>query len=185
VVRLGQPQLIAGSAGGRGRTLPAAVLPGDHVVLHDTPVGRLTLAAGDAGVTAILWPGETAPRGNNAAHAVLDETRRQLDAYFAGTRRRFELPLAPRGTPFQRSVWDALATINYAETRSYAAIARMIARPAAVRAVGAANGRNPISIVLPCHRVVGSDGSLTGFAGGLAAKRFLLTHEGIIAPSLL
>jgi methylated-DNA-[protein]-cysteine S-methyltransferase len=98
--------------------------------------------------------------------------------YFAGRRRRFELPLAPAGTAFQRQVWDALATIPWGELRSYADIARAIERPTAVRAVGAANGRNPLPIVVPCHRVIGSDGSLTGFAGGLEIKRQLLELEG-------
>jgi methylated-DNA-[protein]-cysteine S-methyltransferase len=105
------------------------------------------------------------------------EAERQLDEYFAGTRRTFELPLELAGTEFQRSVWRALLTIPYGETRSYGQIARQIGRPAAVRAVGAANGRNPLAIVAPCHRVVGSTGKLTGFAGGLRAKAFLLELE--------
>jgi len=184
LVRLGHPPLTRSGLETSGRQLPAAILVTDHVAKHDTPVGRLTLAASEGGLTAILWPGEQATGRACAAHPLLDEARRQLDAYFAGTRRQFDLPLAPRGTPFQQQVWNALAAIPFAETRSYAAIARAIGRPAAIRAVGAANGRNPISIVVPCHRVVGTDGSLTGFAGGLAAKRFLLVHEGVIAPSL-
>ena len=110
--------------------------------------------------------------------AVLAACAAQLTDYFAGKRRHFELPLAARGTPFQQSVWDALADIPYGELRSYRDIARTIGNPAAVRAVGAANGRNPLPIVVPCHRVIGSNGTLTGFAGGLEVKRFLLELEG-------
>jgi methylated-DNA-[protein]-cysteine S-methyltransferase len=110
-------------------------------------------------------------------HSVLLEAERQLAEYFAGTRRTFELPLDFEGTEFQRSVWAALLTIPYGETRSYGQIARQIGRPKAVRAVGAANGRNPLSIVAPCHRVIGASGELTGFAGGLETKEFLLALE--------
>lgn len=150
-----------------------------------SPLGTLTLVADDAALVAVLWPddrpGRVAlpARTIATAHPLLIEARAQLDEYFAGTRTRFELPLAPRGTDFQRSVWRALDAIPFGETRSYAAIARAIGRPAAVRAVGAANGRNPISIVTPCHRVIGASGALTGFAGGLNAKRRLLALEGI------
>jgi methylated-DNA-[protein]-cysteine S-methyltransferase len=105
------------------------------------------------------------------------EARRQLAEYFAGDRRAFTLPLAPRGTEFERLVWQALVAIPYGETRSYAEVAAAIGRPAACRAVGRANGSNPIAIVIPCHRVIGSDGSLTGFGGGLPLKRFLLDLE--------
>jgi len=108
----------------------------------------------------------------------LRETARQLQAYFAGSCRRFDLPLDFAGTAFQRQVWTALLTIPFGETRSYSDIARQIGSPLAVRAVGAANGRNPISIIAPCHRVIGASGSLTGFAGGLAAKQYLLALEG-------
>jgi methylated-DNA-[protein]-cysteine S-methyltransferase len=101
----------------------------------------------------------------------------QLEAYFAGERRTFDLPLAPTGTPFQRQVWEELARIPYGETVSYAELAARAGRPGAARAAGAANGRNPISIVLPCHRVVGSSGALTGYAGGMERKRWLLAHE--------
>jgi methylated-DNA-[protein]-cysteine S-methyltransferase len=105
------------------------------------------------------------------------EAWRQLDGYFAGERTRFELPLAPRGTPFQRAVWAALGAIGYGTTASYGELARALGRPAAVRAVGAANGRNPLSIVVPCHRVVGAGGDLVGYAGGTERKRFLLELE--------
>jgi len=109
---------------------------------------------------------------------VLDEAATQLAEYFAGDRQEFELPLGPEGTGFQRLVWRALATIPFGETRTYGEIARAIRRPAASRAVGAANGRNPISIIVPCHRVVGASGALTGYAGGMDAKQWLLGHEG-------
>jgi methylated-DNA-[protein]-cysteine S-methyltransferase len=154
----------------------------------DSPVGRLTLVASDQGLVAILWEkdnprrvplGEVVESDN---HPVLLETQRQLQEYFAGRRQEFALPLHFRGTEFQRRVWSALLTIPYGQTRSYAQIAQQIGCPAAVRAVGAANGRNPLSIVAPCHRVVGSNGKLTGFAGGLEAKARLLSleHEGVL-----
>ncbi len=108
--------------------------------------------------------------------------RRNWTNISPGSARAFELPLAPRGTPFQREVWFALATIPYGQTASYAQLAARVDRPAAMRAVGAANGRNPLPIVLPCHRVIGADGSLTGFGGGLPTKRFLLELEGALAP---
>lgn len=109
-------------------------------------------------------------------------SRRQLAEYFAGNRQAFDLKLAPQGTPFQRAVWRALGEIPFGTTCCYADIARRIGRPTAVRAVGAANGRNPVAIVVPCHRVIGRDGSLTGYAGGLDRKRWLLEHEGVALP---
>ena len=154
-----------------------------HRTTIPSPVGTLTLVASDAGLVAILWPDDAPGRVRLAAaqeapdHPVLAAAATQLAEYFAGTRTRFDLPLAPAGTDFQRAVWRALDAIPYGETRSYADIARAIGRPAASRAVGAANGRNPISIVTPCHRVVGASGALTGFAGGLATKRLLLSLE--------
>jgi methylated-DNA-[protein]-cysteine S-methyltransferase len=107
------------------------------------------------------------------------EAREQLLAYFAGERRAFDLPLLPSGTPFQQQVWNALREIPFGATRSYRDIALRIGNPNGVRAVGAANGRNPLPIIVPCHRVIGSDGSMTGFGGGLPVKQFLLVHEGI------
>ena len=148
-----------------------------------SPVGILTLVARGDALVAILWendrPGRVrlGPTVEAPDHPVLRETGRQLAAYFAGSLRAFSLPLAFEGTPFQQSVWRALLTIPYGETRSYAEVARQIGQPTAMRAVGAANGRNPISIVAPCHRVIGSGGALTGFAGGLAAKDHLLSLE--------
>jgi methylated-DNA-[protein]-cysteine S-methyltransferase len=154
-----------------------------------SPVGKLTLVASDAGLVAVLWPEEREGRvplaGVSAAggHSVFDAAAKQLTEYFAGRRRAFALPLDPRGTAFQRAVWAALSEIPYGETRSYGDIARKIGRRSAVRAVGAANGRNPLSIIVPCHRVVGQGGALTGFAGGLAAKRYLLDLEKAV-PSI-
>lgn len=150
----------------------------------NSPVGILTLVASDKGLTAILWEGDRpgrVPLGETTEdrdHPVLIEAERQIAAYFAGELTEFTVPLAFNGTDFQKSVWAALLTIPFGETRSYAEIAHQIGRPKAVRAVGAANGRNPISIIAPCHRVIGSNGSLTGFAGGLEAKQLLLTLEG-------
>ena len=148
----------------------------------DSPIGRLLLAADDAGLRRIEFPEgrhpqEPAPDWQEA-RAPFSEALRQLDAYFAGRLRRFELPLAPLGTPFQLSVWRALCDIPYGETLSYGALARLLGKPGASRAVGLANGRNPLPIVVPCHRVVGSDGSLTGFGGGLPTKQKLLRLEG-------
>jgi methylated-DNA-[protein]-cysteine S-methyltransferase len=149
----------------------------------DSPVGRLTLVASDHGLAAILWEKDNprrVPLGEvveSDSHPVLLETARQLQEYFAGARREFTLPLDFRGTEFQRRVWSALLTIPFGQTRSYAQIAQQIGCPAAVRAVGAANGRNPLSIIAPCHRVVGSNGQLTGFAGGLEVKAKLLSLE--------
>ena len=150
----------------------------------DSPVRKLTLVATDDGLAAILWENDRPQRvrlnieAEDDRHPVLVETARQLDEYFAGERNTFALPLDMAGTSFQRKVWDALLTIPFGETRSYRQIAEQIGSPSAVRAVGAANGRNPLSIVVPCHRVIGSNGSLTGFAGGLDVKSRLLTLEG-------
>jgi methylated-DNA-[protein]-cysteine S-methyltransferase len=149
----------------------------------DSPVGRLKLVGSDRGLAAILWKNEN-PRWVRLGHVVPEEhhpvllkTEHQLREYFAGRRKRFDLDLDFTGTPFQGRVWQALLTIPYGETRTYTEIARQIDAPTATRAVGAANGRNPISIVVPCHRVLGSTGKLTGFAGGLEAKAYLLTLE--------
>jgi methylated-DNA-[protein]-cysteine S-methyltransferase len=147
----------------------------------DSPVGRLRLLASAAGLQYIGFERGKYPQ-QRQPHWIRDRTRlaaarRQLDEYFAGTRQTFELPLQPLGTPFQMTVWRELGRIAYGSTISYAELARRIDQPLAVRAVGAANGRNPLPIVLPCHRVIGSDGSLTGFGGGLDTKRFLLGLE--------
>jgi methylated-DNA-[protein]-cysteine S-methyltransferase len=149
-----------------------------------SPVGMLTLVAADDGLAAILWENDRPRRvpvnleAEENGHPVLVETERQLEEYFAGRRKQFALKMNVSGTPFQRKVWNALLTIPFGETRSYRQIAEQIGNPRAVRAVGAANGRNPLSIVAPCHRVVGSTGALTGFAGGLDVKARLLAFEG-------
>jgi len=148
-----------------------------------SPVGRLTLVATDHGLAAILWEHDRPGRvrldvgAEVNDHPVLVETERQLEEYFAGRRTLFALKLDATGTAFQRQVWNALLTIPFGETRSYGQIARQIGSPSAVRAVGAANGRNPLSIVIPCHRIVGSTGALTGFAGGVDVKAHLLAFE--------
>ncbi|UZW55936.1 methylated-DNA--[protein]-cysteine S-methyltransferase [Sphingobium sp. JS3065] len=149
-----------------------------------SPVGELTLVASEAGLAAVLWEKDDPrrvrlePRVESGDHPLLDAAGRQLGEYFAGYRQVFDLPLDFKGTDFQKNVWAALLTIPFGETRSYADIARQIGKPSACRAVGAANGRNPISIIAPCHRVVGANGALTGFAGGLKAKQYLLGLEG-------
>jgi methylated-DNA-[protein]-cysteine S-methyltransferase len=150
-----------------------------------SPVGELTLVADDRGLAAILWENDKPDRvrlgalTEKADNPVLVETERQLGEYFAGARRTFDVPLSFAGTDFQKRVWSALLAIPFGETRSYGEIADQLGAPGASRAVGAANGRNPISIIAPCHRVVGSNGKLTGFAGGLEAKAFLLDLERV------
>jgi methylated-DNA-[protein]-cysteine S-methyltransferase len=149
----------------------------------DSPVGRLKLVATGRGLAAVLWAAEPPGRvrmtidAEDARHPVLADAERQLAEYFAGRRTKFSLTLDFAGTPFQRKVWNALLTIPFGKTRSYAQIAKQIGSPSASRAVGAANGRNPIAIVAPCHRVIGAGGKLTGFAGGLEAKAYLLALE--------
>jgi methylated-DNA-[protein]-cysteine S-methyltransferase len=148
-----------------------------------SPVGRLKLVANQRGLAAILWENDDpkrvrlAPLVEDENHPVLLKAERQLNDYFAGKLKKFSLRFDFAGTEFQKEVWRALAAIPFGETRSYGDIARQIGRPKAVRAVGAANGRNPISIIVPCHRVIGSNGKLTGFAGGLETKAFLLKTE--------
>lgn len=149
-----------------------------------TPIGKLTLIAADDHLAAIHFDGQGLERFRRGVPArddgwpVLTEAKRQLGEYFAGERRAFDLPLDFGGTAFQRSVWEMLRAIPYGETWSYADVANRLGHPTATRAVGAANGRNPIPIVAPCHRVIGKDGSLTGFGGGLPVKERLLALEG-------
>lgn len=148
-----------------------------------SPVGRLELVGRDSGLAAILWQNDDpkrvrlAERTESPDHPVLVDTERQLAEYFAGSRADFTVRLNLIGTDFQKAVWQALLTIPFGETRTYADIARQIGHPRAYRAMGAANGRNPVSIIVPCHRAIGSDGQLHGFAGGLDAKRYLLALE--------
>jgi methylated-DNA-[protein]-cysteine S-methyltransferase len=147
----------------------------------DSPIGPLGLVASDAGLQAVFFDGGRIRKEGSSP--VLDETARQLEAYFGGELVTFELPLELQGSDFQRRCWLALATIPYGQTVSYGEQARRLGLGAdTARAVGAANGRNPLPIVLPCHRVIGADGSLTGFGGGLHVKRFLLEHEGALLP---
>ena len=148
-----------------------------------SPVGKLKLVASETGLIAILWENDTPRRVpltdlvEDVHQEILVETGRQLSEYFAGKRDTFSIPLDMRGTAFQKNVWEALQTIPFGKTLSYGQIAKQLGRPTASRAVGAANGRNPLSIVVPCHRVVGASGKLTGFAGGLEAKALLLQLE--------
>jgi methylated-DNA-[protein]-cysteine S-methyltransferase len=149
----------------------------------ESPVGNLKLVASDLDLVAILWQNDSPGRvrlGEMVAderNPILVETERQLSEYFAGKRRTFSVALDMRGTRFQKDVWEMLLAIPFGETRTYAQLAKQMGNPLATRAVGAANGRNPVSIIAPCHRVIGSSGKLTGFAGGLEAKAYLLDLE--------
>ena len=165
----------------------------NHFSTLDTPIGRLRLHGDRHGLVEILFDppraapaaartGDAEPALEDPAADVLTAAARELAEYFAGVRRTFDLPLAPRGTDFQRRVWRALAAIPYGRTQSYGEIARRIGRPAAARAVGMANHRNPLPIIVPCHRVIGADGSLTGYGGGLDRKRWLLALEHGLKP---
>ncbi len=152
----------------------------------DSPIGPLLLTADDGGLTRLYM--EVRAHGPDDVEldwrrddGAFTEARRQLDEYFAGERTEFDLPLNPSGTPFQLTVWEALTTIPYGEVRSYREIAEQIGRPGAARAVGLANGRNPISIVVPCHRVIGASGALTGYGGGLERKQHLLELEARVS----
>lgn len=150
---------------------------------YDSPVGQLLLAATGRGLAGVYFENHRHFKGSagwqqDDEHAVLLQAQRQLQEYFAGRRRAFNLPLdLSAGTPFQQAVWQALLQIPFGATASYGELARSIHKPSAVRAVGAANGRNPVSIIVPCHRVIGGSGALTGYAGGLANKQVLLTLE--------
>jgi len=149
----------------------------------ESPVGKLKLVASDEGLVAVLWQNDRPSRvriGELVAddrHPILLKAERQLGEYFAGKRKEFSVPLDMRGTPFQKNVWEALLAIPFGETRSYGQLAKQLGNPNATRAVGAANGRNPLSIIVPCHRVIGSTGKLTGFGGGLETKAHLLSLE--------
>jgi methylated-DNA-[protein]-cysteine S-methyltransferase len=164
-----------------------AFLPGNSMPFHykmmPSPVGDLRLIASESGLAALVWkvhrhealPGETAE--HNPEHSHLLAAEKQLNEYFAGERTQFTLSLDLRGTPFQQRVWAELQHIPYGETCSYLDIARGLGDEKATRAVGAANGRNPVSIIVPCHRVIGANGSLTGYGGGMERKHWLLDHE--------
>jgi methylated-DNA-[protein]-cysteine S-methyltransferase len=156
-----------------------------HYIEHASPLGPLVLAASERGLCGVYFAAQKHFKGiqdwrHAPDHATLREAARQLDEYFAQRRTRFDLPLdMDCGTEFQRSVWQELTAIPFGHSASYAALAQRIGKPRAVRAVGAANGRNPLSIVVPCHRVIGASGALTGYAGGLERKAYLLTLEGL------
>jgi methylated-DNA-[protein]-cysteine S-methyltransferase len=156
-----------------------------HQTRIDSQTGPLTLFATDAALVAVLWDTDTPLPPHlrdataNDCHPILVETANQLREYFDGKRQTFDVPLDPQGTDFQKTVWLALREIPFGQTASYGQIARRIGMPTASRAVGAANGRNPIPIIVPCHRVIGANGSLTGFGGGLANKSLLLSLEGV------
>lgn len=172
-----------------GRAIKAHAKAAISYDFFDSPIGPLVVAAeGDALVSLLLprdgKPAHVAPEWHRAP-ARLREARAQLAAYFAGTLLAFDLELAPHGTAFQRSVWTQLRQIPYGDTTSYVELARRLGNPHAMRAVGAANGANPIAIIVPCHRVIGHDGKLVGFGGGLPAKRWLLDHERRHAPAPL
>lgn len=157
---------------------------GVSIISMPSPIGELTVAASDLGVRFVMWESDHRPQPGGgggaptaARSAMLATTVSQLEEYFCGDRTDFDVPLDPQGTPFQHAAWLALRRIPYGSTISYGEQARSLGDPNKARAVGAANGKNPIGIIVPCHRVVGSNGSLTGFAGGLGAKAWLLDHE--------
>jgi methylated-DNA-[protein]-cysteine S-methyltransferase len=163
---------------------PTPSAPLHHTVFEDTPVGPLTLVADDRALTGLYMtdqrhrpPLETFGPRTDPGEPLYARAIAQLQAYFRGELTTFDLPLAPRGTPFQRRVWAALCDIPYGATRSYGQLAALLGAPSAARAVGLANGRNPVGIVIPCHRVIGANGSLTGYGGGLDRKRRLLAFE--------
>lgn len=160
-----------------------------HYSLSNCPLGELLLVAHDQAVTELhLRHGKHVPlldpswvKSND--HPILNLAETELDAYFAGQLQGFTVPIEPAGTPFQRRAWSALLQIPFGETRTYAQQAASVGKPSATRAVGAANGKNPICIIVPCHRVIGSNGSLTGYAGGIEAKRVLLALEAAASPA--
>jgi methylated-DNA-[protein]-cysteine S-methyltransferase len=160
------------------RTRSTGETPAMNVLAHDSPIGPLILVSDGVCLVGLHFSGWKPPlTAGRRFDEVLRKTTRQLDAYFGGQLKSFDIPLKPAGTPFQLRVWSALRDIPFGETRSYGQMASAIGTPSAMRAVGAANGRNPIAIVVPCHRVIGADGSLTGFGGGIERKRFLLRLE--------
>ncbi len=161
-------------------------------IKYESPVGSLAVIVSEVGLAAVLWPTESEGRVVLAATGtrssshdrVIDVVTKQLDEYFAGTLTKFDVPLDTVGTDFQQAVWAKLYEIDFGTTKTYGEVAASLGSPKASRAVGAATGKNPISIIVPCHRVVGATGALTGFAGGLKTKRILLEHEGHTAATL-
>ena len=161
----------------------------------DTPLGLFEFKASEQGITQAIFCGDklnntqqesvikTKAQSNTITNEITDRCKLQLQEYFNGTRQAFDLPLAPRGTEFQQTVWACLNTLKFGEYCSYKYIAKMIGKPKASQAVGGANGRNPLTLIVPCHRVIGTNGSLTGYAGGIERKLWLLAHEGISLPA--
>jgi methylated-DNA-[protein]-cysteine S-methyltransferase len=153
---------------------------------YQSPRGRMLLVADDKALTGVYFTGQKYQPciekewKRDGEHRPLRQAKRELAEYFSGTRSRFTVKIAPHGTPFQRAIWKAIASVGFGRTIAYAELARRAGRPGSARAAGAATGRNPIGIIVPCHRIVGSNGSLTGYAGGLAKKRALLTLEGLV-----
>ena len=155
-----------------------------NMAFYTFPIGRIGIAADDGGICGVFFSTEAPPEGFEQAETpMIKKAAGQLVEYFEGRRKEFDLPLHLGGTEFQAAVWRALMTIRAGETRSYKDIAIMVGNPGASRAVGMANNRNPVAIIVPCHRVIGQDGSLTGYAGGLAIKQYLLDHEKIWQPA--
>ena len=157
---------------------------------YQAPFGVITVVGSDLGIRYVMFSDDAHPKSlerlnisDTEIHDSVNEAIKQLDEYFAGSRRNFELPLDLLGTEFQVAAWNALAEIPHGHTASYGQQAALIGRPKAVRAIGGANGRNPVAIVLPCHRIIGADGSMTGFGGGIAVKKWLLDHEQTILHS--
>lgn len=153
---------------------------------YQSPRGRMLLVADDKALTGVYFTGQKYQPcieeewRRDGEHAPLRQAKRELTEYFSGTRTRFTVKVAPRGTPFQHAIWKAIAGVGFGKTIPYVELARRVGRPGSARAAGAATGRNPISIIVPCHRIVGSNGTLTGYAGGLAKKRALLALEGLV-----
>lgn len=169
------------STSGRPGAGTSAVTRADATDYVESPIGLVEIGGSPCGITSLYFvearrAGESRPVGEALLH--VEEAVRQVSAYFAGTLREFDLPVVLNGTDFQKLVWLRLAGIPFGSTIAYGELARSIGRPNAVRAVGSANGSNPVSLILPCHRVIGSDGSLTGYGGGLWRKEWLLAHEG-------
>ncbi|HTQ73705.1 MAG TPA: methylated-DNA--[protein]-cysteine S-methyltransferase [Burkholderiales bacterium] len=153
-----------------------------HYDFYDSPQGRMLLVANGGGLCGVYFDGQKYlpgidPGWRRDSSAIVRQAKRELAEYFGGERKRFEAALAPEGTPFQRQVWTAISTVAFGETITYGELARRAGRPGSARAAGAATGRNPIGVIVPCHRIVGSDGSLTGYAGGIERKRALLALE--------
>lgn len=155
-----------------------------YFTYYQSPIGKMTIQASDSGLLGIWFETHTTQPDElgqqNDAHPILAMTIDQLQEYFNGERVTFSVPLAAKGTPFQQKVWQALTTIPFGQTWSYQDLANAIDNPKAVRAVGLANGKNPISVIVPCHRVIGKNGKLTGYAGGIERKKQLLVHEGVL-----